>query len=138
MLTIFIPGIPAPQGSKRHVGNGIMVESSKKVAPWRTLVAHTIGQHVTAPIEAGIPIEVVVEFVMPRPKSTPKTRATPPAVKRPDVDKLLRAILDACSGVAWHDDSQVVDVYATKRIAELDEVPGAQLTIGELNQPVAS
>ena len=28
-------GLPAPQGSKRHVGEGRMVESSKRVKPWR-------------------------------------------------------------------------------------------------------
>lgn len=27
-------GLPAPQGSKKHVGHGVMVESSKKVKPW--------------------------------------------------------------------------------------------------------
>ena len=34
---IFIPvrGVPAPQGSKRHIGNGILIENSKKVKPWR-------------------------------------------------------------------------------------------------------
>ena len=37
MNEIFIPviGIPAPQGSKRHVGHGIMIENSKRVKPWR-------------------------------------------------------------------------------------------------------
>ena len=34
-LTFRVYGTPAPQGSKRHVGRGVMVESSKKVAPWR-------------------------------------------------------------------------------------------------------
>jgi len=28
-------GIAAPQGSKRHVGNGVMLESSDRVRPWR-------------------------------------------------------------------------------------------------------
>lgn len=32
-------GLPAPQGSKRHVGEGRMVESSKRVKPWRRQVA---------------------------------------------------------------------------------------------------
>jgi hypothetical protein len=32
---------PAPQGSKRHVGKGVMVESCKNVKPWRLLVAKT-------------------------------------------------------------------------------------------------
>ena len=39
-LTITVHGTPAPQGSKRHVGNGVMVESSKKVKPWRQDVKH--------------------------------------------------------------------------------------------------
>jgi Holliday junction resolvase RusA-like endonuclease len=34
-LVITVFGQPAPQGSKRHVGHGVMVESSKKVKPWR-------------------------------------------------------------------------------------------------------
>ena len=39
MTTFHITGItPAPQGSKRHVGNGRMVESSAKVKPWREAV----------------------------------------------------------------------------------------------------
>ena len=30
-----VNGLPAPQGSHKHVGGGRMVESSKKVKPWR-------------------------------------------------------------------------------------------------------
>ena len=36
---------PAPQGSKRHVGKGVMVESCKHVKPWRLLVARTAIVH---------------------------------------------------------------------------------------------
>ena len=125
---LFIPGIPAPQGSKRHVGRGIMVESSKKLAPWRTMVAYSLGQTDIELIETS-PIHVGIAFTMPRPKSTPKTRPTPPAVKKPDLDKLVRAILDAATGVAWRDDAQVVAITATKRIAELGEQPGAHVSI---------
>ena len=36
---ITVEGIEAaPQGSKRHVGRGIMIESSKRVKPWRDAV----------------------------------------------------------------------------------------------------
>ena len=34
-----VVGLPAAQGSKRHVGNGVMVESSKALKPWRSAVA---------------------------------------------------------------------------------------------------
>lgn len=104
-----------------------MVESSKKVAPWRSVVALTVGEVVDAPIDG--PVAVRLDFVMPRPKSTPKTRATPAATKKPDLDKLIRAILDAVTAVAWHDDSQVVSVVASKRLAELDERPGVLVRI---------
>jgi crossover junction endodeoxyribonuclease RusA len=72
---------------------------------------------------------VRLSFVMPRPVGTPKRR-TPPAIRRPDVDKLSRAVGDALSGVCWRDDSQVVDLHATKRLAERDEIPGVLIQIG--------
>ena len=126
--SIWIPGIPAPQGSKRHVGRGILIESSKRVAPWRAVVALTVGERTTHVING--PVSLILQFVMPRPKATPK-RATPPAVKKPDLDKLARAVLDALSGVAYRDDSQVVSLDASKRLAELGELPGLKLTIKE-------
>lgn len=127
-LDIFVPGRPAAQGSKRHVGGGRLVEQSKAVAPWRTTVAwHAAQVFRGAPLDG--PLQVVVEFVMPRPASCPK-RTTPPAIKRPDADKMLRAVFDSLTGVIWRDDSQVVDVRARKRIAEIDEQPGARIQVG--------
>ena len=35
-IEFFVEGIPASQGSKRHVGRGILIESSKRVKPWRS------------------------------------------------------------------------------------------------------
>lgn len=128
-VDLFVPGRPAPQGSKRHVGNGIMVESSKAVAPWRTTVAWHAAQEFTGSVLDG-PLAVEIEFVMPRPASCPK-RSTPAAIKRPDVDKLARAVLDALSSVVWRDDSLIVDLHPTKRLAEIGETPGARIRIRE-------
>jgi crossover junction endodeoxyribonuclease RusA len=126
-VSVFVPGRPAPQGSKRHVGNGVMVESSKALAPWRTTVAWHLAQaHRSAPLDG--PLFVVLEFVMPRPAACPK-RSTPAAVKRPDLDKLIRACLDAGSSVVWRDDSQIVRIDAKKRIALPDEQPGAWVRV---------
>ncbi len=132
-LTVFIPGTPAPQGSKRHVGGGVMIESSKAVKPWRQDVRAALldssGQPV-ARFEGAVSVRA--DFVMPRPASTPK-RSTPPAIKRPDLDKLIRAVLDAVgSAGVWRDDSQVVEVQATKRLAALGESAGLHLTVEAL------
>lgn len=127
LLDVFVPGRAAAQGSKRHVGGGRLVEQSKAVAPWRTTVAWHAAQVFDGPLADG-PIAVAIEFVMPRPASCPK-RSTPPAVKRPDCDKLCRAIFDALSGVIWRDDSLVIDMHATKRLAEIGETPGARIRV---------
>ena len=127
LLDVFVAGRPAPQGSKRHVGRGILIESSKACGPWRTTVGYHAAQVFVGPPLDG-PLAVRIEFVMPRPAGTPKRR-TPPAVKKPDTDKLARAILDALTAVVWRDDSQIVDLHASKRLAELDETPGARIRV---------
>lgn len=127
-LDLFIPGRPAPQGSKRHVGNGVMVESSKALAPWRTTVAwHAAQAWRSAPLDG--PLNVELEFVMPRPARLPKRGPTPPHTVRPDGDKLSRATNDACTGVVWRDDSVITDQSWHKRYAEVDEQPGARIRV---------
>lgn len=107
-----------------------MVESSKSIKGWRTVVGELAYQHFPAgPIPRPYAVSVELRFVMPRPSSTPKSRPTPAATKRPDVDKLTRGCLDALSGVGFQDDSQVIVLAATKRIAEAGETSGVLVTV---------
>lgn len=129
VISFTVPGKPAPQGSKRHVGRGILIESSREVGPWReriALAAHNAMYVAGQPLLGGA-VDVRLEFVMPRPKSTP--RDTPAAIKRPDIDKLARAVLDAITSVVIADDSQVVGLRATKRLALPDENPGVDVEV---------
>ena len=131
MIDFFTPGKPAPQGSKRHVGRGIMVESSRDVGAWRervAIAAHNTMRGVGGVVVTG-PVAVTLGFILPRPKNTPKV--TPAAVKRPDLDKLVRAVLDAVTGVVIADDSQVVALHATKIIAAVEDSPGVHTRIEE-------
>lgn len=135
MIEMFVPGAPAPQGSKRHVGRGILIESSAGVGPWRERVALAAHRHAERLSAApGTPIRVRLVFVLPRPKSAPK-RSTPPAVKRPDIDKLARACLDALTGIWFHDDAQITELHATKRLADILETPGVWITAATQPQP---
>ena len=135
VLDIFVPGRAAPQGSKSPrgrtaTGRVILVESSKAVKPWRSDVGWHAAKAYSGPPLSGA-VRVDLEFVMPRPAGTPKRRATPAAIKRPDLDKLTRAIFDALSAVIWRDDSQVIEMVVRKRIAEIDETPGCRIQVGE-------
>lgn len=116
-MTITVHGSPAPQGSKRHVGRGIMVESSKAVKPWREAVRWSAVEAIRQQFpESAIayrgPVAVDITFFLPRPKSA-KKGAVPD--KRPDIDKLLRSTFDALkSAGVYEDDSRVVCVAARK------------------------
>lgn len=129
--TFRVDGIPAPQGSKRHVGRGILIESSKALKPWRERIAWTAREH-GVPLRTGA-VTVQLAFVMPRPVSTPKRR-TPPAMRKPDLDKLTRGVFDALSGLCFEDDARIVDLRATKRLAAVGEQPGLTITIADLTE----
>ena len=135
MLTFTVAGMPpAPQGSKRHVGNGRMIESSKQVKPWRYLVqqAAIATQH---PTITG-PVSLSCVFLFPRPKShyTSKGVIKPSAPTfhsvKPDGSKCLRSTEDALvdSGLL-QDDARIAISSFTKRYTTPSEHPGAIITI---------
>lgn len=127
-IQFFVPGKPAPQGSKKHVGRGILVEASKELGPWRERVALAAASQVNSLIQKPTEVGVELWFILPRPASAPKTKRAL-ASKRPDVDKLSRAILDALTDVVFEDDSQVVSLWAHKNIANPGEQPGVKVTV---------
>lgn len=128
-------GHPRPQGSKRaFVTNGgraqIVESNTKGHRDWRATVqqAAVAAMGERPPVDG--PLEVLVTFALPRPKSHPKTRRTWP-VSRPDVDKLVRAVNDSCTHVVWRDDAQIVELRVRKVWAELDlpMAPGARIVV---------
>lgn len=131
-LRIVIPGVPAPQGSKKHVGNGIMVESSKKVGPWRKAVARALAEAGAPPFSEAV--EVSAAFYLPRPRTVRRELPTVP----PDLDKLERGLWDALTiAGAWVDDSLVVRTEAVKRY-EQGGFTGAVVTIRPARELLAT
>ena len=134
---MFIPGVPAPQGSAKAfvVGkikpHAVVTHDNGRTVPWRdTIRSHVLMADPRRNYVIDNPVGPVIvrcEFVMPRPKSLPK-RSTPPHTKRPDTDKLARAVGDALTGLVYTDDSQVVQWVASKRYAAIDEKPGLWLS----------
>lgn len=124
-LTVVVHGTPAPQGSKIRNPTGGVRESSKAVRPWREAVRHTtelaVQSHAWTPPLAA---EVTVVFTLKRPAThygtgrhadRLKDTAPPAPNARPDLDKLVRATLDALTDAgAITDDARVVSLYAVK------------------------
>jgi Holliday junction resolvase RusA-like endonuclease len=129
VLDVFVPGRAAPQGSKKVFGRRV-VEMSKYVDAWRTDVRAACVDVWAGQVPLDCPIVLQVEFVQRRPTSAPK-RSTPSATGAPDLSKLVRSTEDAITSAGvWRDDSRIIVTLSSKRIAEIDEIPGARIRIG--------
>ncbi len=123
-------GTPGAQGSKRFVGNGVMVESSKKVKPWRSDVkaaaeaALLASDDWTAPCRR--PVHLVVTFRFTRPRNHYRTGRFTNVLRDGaplyvtsrgcgDLDKIVRSTGDALTASgAILDDSLIVTMRASK------------------------
>lgn len=149
-VRIVVYGLPAPQGSKRHIGHGVMVESSKYVKPWREAVkaaAFDVISWDDSRLRPGYPLDgqlsLRVVFSFSRPRSHYRTGANnwmlrPNApiapTSKPDLSKLIRSTEDALTDAGvWRDDSRVVHIIAAKVYAGSDpqslDRPGAVIEI---------
>lgn len=68
------------------------------------------------------PLRIKIYFYMPVPASLSKKKreailAQQMHIKKPDCDNLAKTVCDALNGVVWEDDSQVCEMYITKRYA---------------------
>lgn len=122
MISFTAYGIPAPKGStKAFFRPGmrfpVVTEDNEYTRPWAAIVKDAALQAAGGPgsainFQSGFPVLLTVTFHMPRPKSLPKKILF--HTKKPDLDKLTRAIKDALTGIVWVDDSQVVILKAEK------------------------
>lgn len=60
------------------------------------------------------PVRLEVHVYRALPQSRPKRITTEPDTIKPDIDNVIKAVMDGLNGVAYHDDAQVVDVRAIK------------------------
>lgn len=111
-IEFVVEGTPIPQGSKRHVGNGRMIEANPNLRAWRVVVTAAARQASKGfQFDKSAGIEVNLSFFMPKPKTVKRSM---PTVK-PDLDKLVRAILDGVTDAGlWFDDGQVIKITARK------------------------
>lgn len=108
----FVKGRPVPQGSLKFIHGRPIHARATDLAVWRADIARNAELFGFKPISNAVKVEM--DFVMLKPKSAKRAF---PSVK-PDLDKLIRAVLDGLTGVAYEDDSQVILIQATKTYGE--------------------
>ena len=137
-IEFFVPGAPIGKGRPRAArrGTGVVMFTPEKTAGYEALVAAAASNAMRAeagPLFTG-PLEAVLEMRIPIPASWSKAHKAAALAgaelptSKPDIDNVAKAILDACNGVAFRDDAQVVMLVATKAFS--DE-PGVRVVIRE-------
>lgn len=107
-IAFHVEGKPIQQGSMRAYNNHIVHAKSVELKAWRLKVGQAARIAGCTPIDGKIAISLAFTYLKPR-----TSRREHPTVP-PDLDKQIRSILDALTGVAYVDDSQVIEIHATK------------------------
>ena len=136
-IEFFVPGPPVGKGRPRAArrGAGVVMFTPEKTADYEALVSATAGNAMRAHQLLDGPLEAVLEMRFPVPASWSKARRARALAgiewhtSKPDADNVAKAILDACNGVVFRDDSQIVMLTATK---EFSETPGVRVVIREV------
>jgi len=119
MFSVFVPGVPRPQGSKKAFNRGgriVLVEASAGLPAWRQAIITEIQKQDKPQFQTAV--SVSIHFYIPRPKSVKRKDMT----VAPDIDKLARGVLDALtiSGIII-DDSYVTRLTCTKKYADAQQ-----------------
>jgi Holliday junction resolvase RusA-like endonuclease len=143
MRELWIPG--EPFGKERPRAR-VMGRTARLYTPATTRKAEeriaSLWKH--EPFEAGVPLRVCVWAAHARPTShllkdgslSAAGRRMPEVTKRPDIDNVTKLVLDGLNGVAWHDDAQIVQVYAAQVWA--DREPGVTVQVLAVSDALVS
>lgn len=143
VISFFVPGIPAPGGSKRafpikkggqYTGRVAIVDAGgQKTKDWRSSVVQFAYDAMKLknfpPLNGALCI--FVDFIMPRPKyhygkSGLKNDAPEFHTIAPDATKLMRSTEDAMKGIVFKDDSQLSEQRIVKRYGDK---PGCMIRV---------
>lgn len=139
-LYIRVEGEPVPQGSVRAFERGGKVVSvagnAGRLERWRGDIRSVARQAMEGHEMLGPAVAVSCVFLFARPKSHLRANgevreAYQDAEPRPDIDKLVRAVLDALTGIAYRDDKHVVSLTAVKMYATIS---AATVTVTEADK----
>lgn len=126
MIYFTVPGLPISQPRQRHralVTHGGQTITTNytpakhPVQAWKATVRLAAQQAHPGPLLQG-PVGISIGFVFPRPGRLRWKKKPMPGCwheSKPDIENLVKALLDALTGVCWQDDAQVVLLWASKR-----------------------
>ena len=140
-ISVTIPGEPVALGRPRFSTHGGFPraydpkKSKEGKQSVRFFVANQMEKEGLVPLEG--PIMMQAQFGIKLPTSQERKRNPKPRMwrnKKPDLDNLIKLVKDACSGIAFLDDNQIVKVSAEKIQCAQGEAPFTRIRFKELEE----
>lgn len=114
-----VPGEPRGKGRPRFSGGHVHTDSETRSYE-KKIAAYYRKAHgaFCLPEKASVMVDVTAHYPIPK-SATKADKARMEALmilptRKPDIDNVIKAVLDALNGVAYKDDSRVVAVYGRK------------------------
>jgi len=137
MIKFTVYGEPVAQGRPRavNIGGHIRIYDPKKSSEYKQYIRLVASQEVKGNLLTGaICLKITFYRSIPKSFSKKKTEQAEAGIIRPitkpDTDNYTKAVKDALKGVAWKDDSQVVDEHCRKFYSNR---PRIEIEIWEVN-----
>jgi len=117
-----VPGVPVPKARARVTRAGITY-TPRETLNYENLVrvCYQSACPGRAPVPAGVPLALRLDAYFPLPATAPRLLRRHlegggllPMNSRPDLDNLVKTVLDALNRIAWADDGQVAEITARK------------------------
>lgn len=136
-IQIIVPGECVPQGRPRFTTKPfVRAYDPQKSAAYKKLVAiHAQKHRPSELLEGELSIEIDIykgslkSFSKKKAELAEKRLLRP--ITKPDVDNYSKGPLDACKGIIWKDDGQVVELIARKYYSK---DPRIEMTIRTLEE----
>ena len=100
---------------------------ARGLSAWQATIARAAREQWDLPrVAVGDPLSVSMVFRMPRPRSRRQERWH---AARPDIDKLIRAVLDGLSGIVYDDDCTIARIIAVALYETDERPPGVTISV---------
>lgn len=137
MTEFIIDATPVAKGRPRFSSRGGFVKTytPAKTSEWEDVVREEARKAMGSSEPIDGPVALSLRFYLPIPASWSKKRTEAAKsgqerhIKKPDADNFAKAVMDACNGVLFIDDSQVVDMHVAKYYSDWPRVVVTMLEV---------
>ncbi len=126
-----VPGAPAGKGRPRITKNGAFTPKDTMV--YENLVKNSY--RLNRQLQGELKAEIIAYYPISKSTSNKKRLQMIDLIirptKKPDIDNIVKSILDSLNNIAFHDDSQIVELIAKKYYSEQ---PRVEVILEELEE----